>query len=330
MPTTRRTIASAAFGGTLLALPALRRAEAQAQTLILGGSDAIGSIIDRTNAHFTRLVNERARGRLTVNFIQGEQLGNDVQVIEQMMRGGVHIYGDVLDWYANWVRDLSVLAWGFTFRDNAHQQRFLDSPLFAPYAEEMRTRHNVRILAAAPSQPRVMFSKRPIANPADLRGLKMRVPDIRAYLLLWQTLGTQPARVAWGEVFLGLRTGVIDAAEGPTLSAMAARFHQAAQQVIRTEHVIAAGQISINEQAFQRQSPEVRDILVTAAREAMAWHQEQSAGELEAGYEAMRREGATVSAVDKAPFVRAALEGVAQMERDNVWAAGLFERIQAL
>jgi hypothetical protein len=200
----RITRRAAVLAGTALALPALRRAQAQAQTLILGGSDAVGSIIDRTNAHFTRLVNERARGRLTVNFIQGEQLGNDVQVIEQMMRGGVHIYGDVLDWYANWVKDLSVLAWGFTFRDNAHQQRFIDSALFRPYAEELRARHNVRILAAAPSQPRVMFSKRPIASPADLRGLKMRVPDIRAYLLLWQTLGTQPARVAWGEVFLGL------------------------------------------------------------------------------------------------------------------------------
>jgi TRAP-type C4-dicarboxylate transport system substrate-binding protein len=328
MSITRRAAGTAALA-SLLAMPALRAAAAQS-VLILGGSDAVGSIIDRSNAHFTRLVNERARGRLQVNFIQGEQLGNDVQVIEQMMRGGVHVYGDVLDWYANWVKDLSVLAWGFTFRDNAHQQRFIDSPLFAPYAEELRTKHNIRVLAAAPSQPRVLFSKRPVATPADLRGVKMRVPDIRAYLLLWQTLGTQPSRVAWGEVFLGLRTGVIDAAEGPLLSAMAARFHQAATNVTRTEHVIAAYQISVNEQAFQRQSPELRDILVAAARETMAWHQEQSNRELDEGIALMRREGATVSAVEKGPFVRAALEGVAQMERDNVWSAGLFERIQAL
>jgi TRAP-type C4-dicarboxylate transport system substrate-binding protein len=330
MQMTRRAVVSAALVGTLLALPALRAARAQETTLILGGSDAIGSIIDRTNAHFTRLVNERARGRLRVNFIQGEQLGNDVQVIEQMMRGGVQVYGDVLDWYANWVRDLSVLAWGFTFRDFAHQQRFLDSPIFAPYAEELRARHNVRLLAAAPSQPRVMFSKRPISSPADLRGLKMRVPDIRAYLLLWQTLGTQPSRVAWGEVFLGLRTGVIDAAEGPTLSALAARFHQAAPQVVRTDHVISAAQISMNEQAYQRLSPELKEIVTAAAREAMAWQQEQSVRELDAAYDQMRREGATVGTVDRAPFVAAALEGVATMERDNVWSSGLFQRIQAL
>ena len=104
---------------TAAALVATTAAQAQ-QTLILGGSDAIGSVIDRANAMFTKLVNERAGGKLKINFIQGEQLGSDMQVIEQMMRGSVHVYGDVLDWYANWVKDYRVLAWGFTFRDMDH------------------------------------------------------------------------------------------------------------------------------------------------------------------------------------------------------------------
>jgi TRAP-type C4-dicarboxylate transport system substrate-binding protein len=88
-----------AAGAAMLAVPA---AKAQ-PTLTFGGSDAIGTVIDRTNAMFTKLVNERATGKVRVNFIQGEQLGSDVQVIEQMMKGSVALYGDVLDWYANWV-----------------------------------------------------------------------------------------------------------------------------------------------------------------------------------------------------------------------------------
>jgi TRAP-type C4-dicarboxylate transport system substrate-binding protein len=300
------------------------------QTLILGGSDAIGSIIDRSNAHFTRLVNERAGNRLRINFIQGEQLGNDVQVIEQVMRGGVHIYGDVLDWYANWVKDLSVLSWGFTFRDFEHQQRFIDSALFAPYAEELRTRHNLRILAATPSQARVLFARRPVATPDDLKGIKMRVPDIRAYLLLWQTLGTQPTRVAWAEVFLALRTGVVEAAEGPPLSAMASKIHQGAPHVMRTNHVISAYHITVHEPTFARLSPELQKIMTDAAKEAASWQVQNALAELEAGFEQMRREGATIHNVDSSLFARAALAGVAEMERDGVWSAGLFEKIQAL
>jgi TRAP-type transport system periplasmic protein len=304
---------------------------AQAETtLILGGSDSVGSIIDRSNAKFAELVNERSGGELTINFIQGEQLGNDMQVIEQMMGGSVQVYGDVLDWYANWVQDLSVLAWGFTFRDLDHLQAFIDSELFAQYAEELRTQHGIRVLAAAPSQPRVLFAKKAVEAPAELSEIKMRVPDIRAYLLLWETLGTQPSRVAWGEVYLGLQTGVIDACEGPVLSAMSAKMYEPAPFVMQTDHVIAAYQISINEAAYQELSPELQAILVEAAQEAAAWSRQQATAEIAAAYETMAAEGATIVAVDKAPFAEAALAGVAQMEADGVWSTGLYEKIQAL
>ncbi|MEO6271448.1 MAG: TRAP transporter substrate-binding protein DctP, partial [Lautropia sp.] len=171
---------------------------AQGQTtLTLGGSDAIGTTIDRGNAMFTKLVNERAAGKIKINFIQGEQLGNDVQVIEQMMKGSVQIYGDVLDWYSNWVKDFSIFAWGFTFRDNDHYQKFLDSDTFAKMAEELRTKQGLRILASVPTQPRVLFAKKPVNTPEDLIDIKMRVPEIKTYLNLWTTLGTKPSRVAW-------------------------------------------------------------------------------------------------------------------------------------
>ncbi|MEO5844801.1 MAG: hypothetical protein ABIQ33_08160, partial [Caldimonas sp.] len=111
------------FRSALLAAACALALPLQAQTtLTLGGSDALGSILDRQNLRFTACVNDKPGARLRVNFIQGEQLGSDVQVIEQMMQGSVHIYGDVLDWYANWVKDYAILAWGFTFRDADHMQ----------------------------------------------------------------------------------------------------------------------------------------------------------------------------------------------------------------
>ena len=43
------------------------------------------------------------------------------------MQGSVQIYGDVLDWYANWVKDFAIMGWGFTFRDADHLQKFTES-----------------------------------------------------------------------------------------------------------------------------------------------------------------------------------------------------------
>ncbi len=302
---------------------------AQGQTtLTLGGSDAIGTTIDRGNAMFTKLVNERAAGKLKINFIQGEQLGNDVQVIEQMMKGSVHIYGDVLDWYANWVKDFSIFAWGFTFRDNDHYQKFLDSDTFARMAEELRTKQGLRILASVPTQPRVLFAKKPVNTPEDLIDIKMRVPEIKTYLNLWTTLGTKPSRVAWAEVFLGLKTGVIDATEGPISSAYAAKFHNAAPNMMRTDHLVSSQHITINEKTFQALSPDLQKILVDSAQEAVAWGRKEAEKETEELTTKIAGENAKVIRPDRGPFATKAIDAVQRMEQDGAWSTGLWQKIR--
>jgi TRAP-type transport system periplasmic protein len=319
------------FPAMLLAASALLAAPLQAQTVLtLGGSDALGSILDRQNLRFTACVNDKAANKLKVNFIQGEQLGNDVQVIEQMMQGSVHIYGDVLDWYANWVKDYAILAWGFTFRDAEHMQKFLDSATYAAMAEKLRKEQGLRILAAAPTQPRILFSKKPVGNLNDLNGIKMRVPEIKTYLTLWETLGTRPSRLAWGEIYLGLKTGVVEAAEGPISSAYAAKFHEAASNVIRTDHLMSSAHITVNDKSYSALPPDMQKLLGDCAQEAVQNTRKTAQAETEDVVRKMASEGAKVTNIDKAPIQQRAKDGVAKMERDGAWAPGLWDQIQKL
>ena len=311
-----------------LLLPLLPFSASAQTTLTLGGSDAIGTTIDRGNAMFAKLVNERAGGKLKVNFIQGEQLGNDVQVIEQMMKGSVQLYGDVLDWYANWVKDFSVFAWGFTFRDNDHFQQFLESDTFKRMSEELIAKQGVRILASAPTQPRVLFAKKPINTPDDLKDVKMRVPEIKTYLNLWTTLGTRPSRVAWAEVFLGLKTGVIDATEGPISSAYGAKLHTATSHMMRTDHLVSSQHITMNEKAYQALSPDLQKIVTEAAREAVAWGRKEAEKETEELTTKIASEGAKVLKPKRGPFADKAIAAVKQMEEDGAWTAGLWQKIR--
>jgi len=316
---------------TLFAAGLLLAASATAQTtLTFGGSDALGSILDRQNLRFTACVNDKAAGKLKVNFIQGEQLGSDVQVIEQMMQGSVQIYGDVLDWYANWVKDYAVLAWGFTFRDADHMQKFLDSPTYAAMAEKLRKEQGLRILAAAPTQPRILFSKKPIGSLADLNGVKMRVPEIKTYLTLWEALGTRPSRLAWGEIYLGLKTGVVEAAEGPISSAYSAKFHEAAPNVIRTDHLLSSAHITMNEKAYAALPADQQKLLSDCAGDAVRNTRTVAQQETDDVVRKMGAEGARVTTIDKAPVQQRARDGVAKMEKDGAWTPGLWEQIQKL
>lgn len=315
----------------LLAAFSLLAAGTQAQTVLtFGGSDALGSLLDRQNLRFTACVNDKGAGKLKVNFIQGEQLGNDVQVIEQMMQGSVQIYGDVLDWYANWVKDYAILAWGFTFRDADHMQKFLDSPTYAAMSERLRKEQGLRILAAAPTQPRILFTKKPVAGLSDLNGVKMRVPEIKTYLTLWETLGTRPSRLAWGEIYLGLKTGVVEAAEGPISSAYAAKLHEAAPNVTRTDHLMSSTHITMNEKAFVALNPEQQKLVSACAVEAVQNTHKAAMAETEDVLRKMAAEGAKVTQIDKTPIQQRAKEGVVKMEKDGAWSAGLWDQIQKL
>jgi TRAP-type C4-dicarboxylate transport system substrate-binding protein len=297
-------------------------------TLTFGGSDAIGTILDRGNTMFSELVTERTNGEVTVNFIAGEQLGTDIDVIQAMMQGSVHLYGDVVEWYGNWVDDFNIMSWGFTFDGNDHMQAFLDSDIYAELAEKLREEQGLRILAAAPTQPRILFATRPVQSPDDLTGLKMRVPEIRAYLLLWQTLGTQPSRLAWGEIYLGLSTGTVEAAEGPVASAYAAKLHQVATNVMRTDHLVSTYHITINDETFQSLSEEHQQILLDTAREVTQWGRAEAERETEATVQQMADEWATVYQIDVAPFAEKARAGVEEMEAEGVWRTGLWQQIR--
>lgn len=304
-------------------------ASATAQTtLTFGGSDAVGSLLDRANSRFSELVTERTGGEVTVNFISGEQLGSDIDVIQQMMQGSVALYGDVLDWYGNWVQDFNILNWGFTFNDNDHMQAFLEGDLYSALAEQLREEQGLRILAAAPTQPRVLFAREAVSDPAGLAGKKMRVPEIRTYLLLWETLGTQPSRLAWGEIYLGLQTGTIEAFEGPISAVFAAKTYEVAPEVMRTDHLVSTYHITINDDVFQSLSPEHQEIMVETAREVTQWTREQAEAETEEILGKMAEGGATIHQVDPGPFAEKARAGVEEMEADGVWSEGLWQKIR--
>lgn len=316
-----------AFLGAALLVPLTATAQ---ERLLFAEADTVGSLLNRTNIRFAELVEQRAGGAIEINHVQGTQLGNDTQVIEQMIEGTVDIYGDVLGWYAKWEDDFNILNWGFTFDDANHMQKFLESNLFTDIAKRLRRSNNIHILAAAPTEARVLFAKPVVKSPADLRGVKMRVPGIQTYVLLWETLGASPAQVAWAEVFLGLKTGTIEAAEGPPNPAYAQNFHQGANNVMLTNHVQSTMQISMSAKRFDALSPRLQKILTKAAEDAVAWARSEAARGTTEVLDKMRAEGATIHKVNVAPFAAKAEAGVKTMEADGIWSKGLWKKIRAL
>ncbi|MCO6381480.1 TRAP transporter substrate-binding protein [Oceanicola sp. 502str15] len=301
---------------------------AQARDLVVAAADPVGSLKDRMCQEFVNGVREELPD-VGLNFVQGEALGSAKSVMEQHVSGTIDIFCNELVWFANYVPDMQILGWGFTFRDPQHMVAFIESDLFDPL-EEQAIAAGVRILGARPTQPRMLFTKEQVNGLEDLQNIKMRVPQLKSYLELWTAIGTQPTQVAWSEVYLALNTGVVVAAEGPPSDAGKQNFQKAAPFVTRTDHLYSTVHISINERAWatldEAQRAKMKEIAETATDWGMAQAEKETTTVLE-GFEA---DGATISDIDIKPFQDKVAGAVEKMEAEGLWSAGLWQKIQGL
>lgn len=301
---------------------------AHARDLVVAVADPVGSLKDQMCQRFVDNVEEELPD-VSLNYVQGEALGSAKSVMEQHVSGTVDIFCNELVWFANYVNDLQILGWGFTFREPQHMVDFFNSDLFDPIAEEAVSK-GARILAARPTQPRMLFSKEPVSSIDDIQNIKMRVPQLKSYLELWTALGTLPTQVSWSEVYLGLNTGVVVAAEGPPTDAGKQNFHQAAPFVTRTDHLYSTVHISINEATWQELTPEQQGKMRELADGVAEWAMGHAQDEVQNVLDGFAAEGATISEIDKTPFQQKVEEAVGRMEAEGLWRAGLWKEIQGL
>lgn len=308
---------------TLLATPALAQT-----TLVVAGSEAVGSLLDRMAVRFAETLEETGGPLFEVNLIQGQSLGSAQQVMEQHQAGSVDVMYSRPDWFTSNIPDFQIMSWGFTFRDRDHLSAFIDSDVFAGMKDKVVDQMGVRVLAAGPDQPRVLYTREPVTGLEDVQGIQMRVPGIRAYLEMWEAVGAVPTQVAWSEAFLALQSGNVDGAEADPSGAYSQRFHVAAPNIALTNHIISALHLSVNEATWQSLSEEQQEVMISAAEEAVSWASRTGLAESKSVLDAMVDEGATVTEIENAPFAEAAGAAVPRMEAEGLWSEGLWQRIR--
>ena len=156
--------------------------------IVVAGSEAVDSLIDRMSVKFASIL-EAKGGDFDVNLIRGQSLGNAQQVMEQHQAGSVDVMYSRPDWFTSNVPDFQVMSWGFTFSGRDHMTTFLNSKVFEGMSQKVINNMGVRVLAAGVDQPRILYTREPVGSLNDVQGIKMRVPGIKAYVKLWETVG---------------------------------------------------------------------------------------------------------------------------------------------
>ncbi len=299
--------------------------------LKLGNIQAPNSSASIACERMAKLAAERSNGRLKIEFFPSSQLGNAITELEGVMMGTQDMFQDAAEWMSQFEKDYNILAMAFAFRDYNHLQAFFNSSLNAEIRERLRKDRGLRVITENWNRaPRVLLSKKPVHAPKDLQGIKMRVPEIEMYLKVWKAMGTQPTQVAWGETYLALMQGVVDAMEGPFDTLLPMKFYEAAPNISMTNHLISAASVSINDKRFLSLPKDLQDILIASAKEAGDLFTKLGVEAMDKDKKEMESKGAKIIAVDLKPFQEKVAPLVKEMEDQGKWTKGLYQKIQEL
>lgn len=299
--------------------------------LSIGDNAAVDSLENRTVEYIAEKAAEYSDGKLELQVYPASQLGDFGSMMASTSEGSQDIVWGDLTWLGNVVSDYNILSMGYAFRDQKHMNDFMDSSIGDELKQQLLDTENIILLTdGANSLPRVTLSNFPVDGPEDLRGQKMRVPGIPIFVDVWTAVGTKPTSVAWGEVYLALQQGVVDAMECGYEFIYPGKFYEYAKYVTLTNHVRGLRGMLVNNDSFNNLPSDMQDVLLKAGLEGEKYYNEQLEMVKKDHTEKLLAAGAIITEVDLKPFQDIMAPLAAKEEAKGLWTTGLYNKVEAL
>ena len=241
-------------------------------TLVFASAYAEDDHQSQSLIRFGELVEEKTNGELKVEVNYGGVLGGERDVAENIQLGSIDgaILGGILQ---NFDSALSILEFPFLFKGPDHIKAVMNGPVGEVINERMQENINMRYLDIVMRTSRQLTTNKPINSLADLKGLKIRVPEMKAHLETWEALGASPTPLAFPEVYTALQVGTVDGQENPVPVIYANKFYEVCDYLAYTNHLPGFMMIVINDETYKSMSYENRIALQEAAREASLYNE---------------------------------------------------------
>jgi TRAP-type transport system periplasmic protein len=234
--------------------------------------------------------------------------------------------------FAKQVPAWSILTSAYLFRDADHLNKFFASDLGAQMKKMVEDQVKVKILGPTFFGTRQvgLKGKKKINTPADLAGVKLRMPPGDAWQLLGRSVGANPTPMAYAETYTGLQTGAIDGQDNPLPNVQNMKFYEVMGQIVLTSHLVAFDLLTMNLKVWQGMTPAQQRLVQAAADKAIAFstaeHNKREA-ELAEGF---RRQGLDVYKPNIDAFREHAQKIYLASDEAKAWPAGMLEKINAL
>ena len=225
----------------------------------------------------------------------------------------------------------SLMTSAYLFRDPDHLQKTFKSDVGREFIKMARDQLGIQIVTPVYFGSRHVNLKpeRQIRTPADLSGIKLRMPPGEFWQFLGESIGVNPTPVAFAEVYTALQTGAIDGQDNPLLLSKLMKFYEVTTQFVLTGHVVGYDLMTVSVKAWDALSAADQAKLQSAAEKAMGDYTVKFNGQEKDVIEFFKSQGKKVYTPDVNAFrVYAQKKYVDKYGHD--WPKGALERINAL
>lgn len=226
----------------------------------------------------------------------------------------------------------SALTAAYLFRDAAHLKTFFQSELGADMKQMAEEQLGIHILGPTYFGTRQVGLKpeKKISTPADLAGIKLRMPPGEAWQFLGESLGANPVAMAYAEVYTGLQTGAIDGQDNPLPNVENMKFYEVMSQIVLTSHLIGYDLLTVSSKVWDEMSPEAQERFQAAADAAIDFSTEEHLARENELADFFREQGLEIYEPDREAFRKHAQEKYLASDLAKDWPEGLVDKINAL
>lgn len=246
-----------------------------------------------------------------------------------MARGNLELASISAFDIAKIVPQFSIFTAGYVIRDPIHLMKVFNGPIGTELFRLVSEKMDITVLSPLYLGTRQLNLRvaRKVVTPADLKGVKLRMPASREWLFLGEALGATPTPLAFGEVYLGLKTGTIDGQDNPLPTVKSAKFFEVTRQITLTSHLVDSLFICVSNKLWNRLSADQRGRLQSAAQAAARYNNDQRIADEAALLTFFRSQGLSVTTPDLDAFRKAVQAAYLHSDYGRVWPKGLLDRI---
>lgn len=268
----------------------------------LGHVGAPDHIFEIGAKKFSELVLQKTNGQVRIDTYPGGQLGGDRDMFEGLQMGTIEfaIEGPI----DSFLPITSVVNLPYLFKNSDHVYKFLDGPLGKQVfsgLEKMGIHH----LAEMENGWRLITSNKPINSLADLKGMKIRVPESPVFRDTFTALGASPVPIAFTELYSALQQGVVDGQENPIFHIMTQRFYEVQKYTALTRHIYMNAPLLVSMKFWQKLTPEQQKAIEEAAVEATQYQRQVAQMKESELLEQLKSKGVKITQPDLEPFRQA-------------------------